>query len=70
MVAKNLFEGLVEEVRTSVIGLDSTATLHIHASHELGFGIAWDALQQVNTHAILFLGVNHLDGLLLVTDDA
>ena len=36
MVAKNLFEGLVEEVRTSVIGLDSTATLHIHAPKELG----------------------------------
>ena len=70
MVAKNLLEGLVEEVRASVVGLDSTAAFHIHASHELSLGVLWYTLQDVDAYAILLLGIEDLDGLLLVADDA
>ena len=70
MVAKNLLEGLVEEVCTGMVGFDSTAAFHIHASHKLSRGVLWDALQDVDAYAILLLGIEDLDGLLLVTDDA
>ena len=66
VLAQNGAQSLVQQVGTGVVGLGGTTALHIDASHEFSLGIGGDALQQVNGNAVLLLGVEHADGLLVV----
>ena len=57
MVAKHFLECLVKEVRTGVVGLNSAATLHIDASHELCLRLFRQLIDDVDGKSVVLLPV-------------
>ncbi len=70
MCAKDFAQGLVEEVRGTMVGFAGTTLVGIYASHELGFGMLWKFLGNMHGEAVFALGVDDVDGLVLTDEHA
>ena len=70
MVAEHLLQGIVEQVGSRVVGCRGIALVGIDTGHELGCGILRQRLHDMNGLVVLTLGVDDVDGLGLVADDA
>ena len=68
MVAQNLLQGIVEQVSSGMVSGRSVTLVGINACHELGCGILWQLLYNVNALTVLTLGVDDVDGLGLVNE--
>ena len=70
MVAQHLTEGFVEQVGASVVSLNGTTTLYIHASHELCLRLFRQLIDDVDGKSVLLLGVEHLNLFILADEHA
>ena len=70
MVAQHLLQSIVEQVGSRMVGCRSVALIGIDTGHELGCGILRQLLHDMYRLVVLTLGVDDLDGLGLIADDA
>ena len=70
MIAEHLFQGIVEQVGSGVVGGRGVALVGIHTGHKLGRGILRQLLHDMYRLVVLALRVDDVDGLGLIADDA
>ena len=70
MVSKYLLQCIIEQVGSRVVGSRSIALVCINTGHELSCGILWKLFHDMHRLVVLTLGVDNIDGLSLVADDA
>ncbi len=68
MVAQYLFQRIVEQVRSGMVGGRSVTLVGIHTCHELRSGVFRQLLDDMYALVVLTLGVDNLDGLILVAE--
>ena len=67
MFAQHRAQGLVEQVRTSVVGFARSAQISIYAGHEVGFGVFGQSLGNMYREVVFPFGVNDFYGFVFRT---
>ena len=68
MVAQYLLQTVVEQVGGSMVGSAALTAVDVYTSHEVGCQVLWQLLYDVDALVVLALGVDNLDGLVLVDE--
>ena len=68
MIAQYLLQTVVEQVGGSMVGSTALTAVDVYTSHEVGCQVLWQLLYDVDALVVLALGVDNLDGLVLVDE--